>query len=256
MQLSDLKNFELESLASIRHLAADIDAQRISQQWIDITGPHRYVYNWRWMGLPIIQLPADVVALQEIVFRVKPSVIVETGVARGGSTVFNASMLMLVDLFENGYASASDSKRRCVGVDIEIRRHNREAIESHPLSKIITLIEGSSTDESTVKAVEEIIRPDDTVLVILDSNHTHEHVLSELRHYAPIVTAGSYLVVHDTGIENAAKEAFVNREWGRGNNPLTALRDFLSENPNFVIDNEVCDKLLITSSPSGYLRKI
>ncbi len=254
--MNDLKNFELESILNIQKMALDPAVRDASQHWINTTGPHKFVYNWRWLGLPIIQLPMDVVATQEIVWATRPTVIIETGVARGGSIIFNAAQLAMLDLCEEGKASLADSRRRCIGIDIEIRKHNRDAIESHPLSPMIKLIEGSSVEDSVIDTVKSIIRPNDKILVILDSNHTHDHVKLELKKYSPLVSAGSYLIIHDTGIEYAAEGAFSNRSWGAGNNPLTAVREFLASNSNFEIDQHISRKLLITSSPDGYLRRI
>jgi cephalosporin hydroxylase len=255
-QLNDLIRFEHDTLENIEKLSKDAEVKKISQKWIDKTGTYKYAYNWRWLGLPIIQLPADIVGTQEIIWRVQPTIIVETGVARGGSILFNASQLALLDLCDSGSAQLGVTKRRCIGIDIDIRRHNREAIESHPLAALVTLIEGSSTADSTLEAVRSLIRPDDRVLVILDSNHTHDHVLSELKKYSPLVSLGSYLIVHDTGIENAPPELFNNRNWGTGNSPLSALKEFLRSNSNFEIDKKFCDKLLLTSSPEGYVRRL
>jgi cephalosporin hydroxylase len=254
--MSDLKNFELESIANIQSMDHDAEVKRISQEWIDKTGPYKYVYNWRWLGLPIIQLPADLVVSQEIIWSVQPTVIIETGVARGGSIIFYAAQLAMLDLCENGSTIITKSRRRCIGIDNEIREHNRKAIESHPLSPMIHLIERSSVDDATIDAVKKLIQPDDTVLVILDSNHTHEHVKAELDRYAPFVSPGSYMIVQDTGIEYAPEGLFENRDWGVGNNPLTAEKAFLESNSNFEIDRLLSGKLLITSSPDGYLRRI
>jgi len=237
-------------------MAHDADVKQLSQEWIDKTGLYKYVYNWRWQGLPIIQLPADVVATQEIIWTVQPTVIIETGVARGGSIVFNASQLAMLDLFEKGNTTINESRRRCIGIDIDIRVHNRDEIESHPLSPIITLIEGSSVEDTTVDAVNKLIQPDDIVLVILDSNHTHEHVKTELEKYSNLVSLGSYMIVHDTGIEYSPESLFENRDWGVGNSPLTAVNDFIESNSDFEIDKSISGKLLITSSPDGYLRRI
>lgn len=254
--MSDQTIFDLESLNNISAMAEDETVKTVSQQWVDVTGQYRYVYNWKWMGLPIIQFPADIVATQEIIWSVKPTVIVETGVARGGSIVFNASQLALLDLCEGASPSLVGSTRRCIGIDIDVRSHNREAIDSHPMEPMITLIEGSSIEDATFQSVCELITPQDRVMVILDSNHTHEHVLRELELYSPLVSHGSFLIVHDTGIEVAPDSAFGNRNWGRGNNPLTALNEFLDGSDDFAVEDVVCNKLLTTSSPRGYLRRV
>ena len=254
--MSDQASFDLESEQNISEMAADAAVTKVSQQWIDATGPYRYVYNWKWLGLPIIQLPADIIATQEIIWSVKPTVIIETGVARGGSVVFNASQLAMLDLCEGSGTSLEESMRRCIGIDIDIRTHNRQALEAHPLAPLVTLYEGSSIDNATVTFVRSLIKHDDRVLVILDSNHTHDHVLRELELYSGLVTPGSFLIVHDTGIENAPDDAFSHRAWGKGDNPLTAIYEFLEKNKEFAIDTTICNKLLITSSPKGYLKKL
>jgi len=255
MQLSDLMNFVHESQNNIKKMSSDDSVKSVSQAWINQTGLHRYVYNWRWMGLPIIQLPADIVATQEIIWEVKPTIIIETGVARGGSLIFNASQLALLDFCTNEKIPISQSKRRCIGIDIEIRSHNRNAIETHALAPMIRLVEGSSVDSDVVSRVSAMITPEDRVLVILDSNHTHDHVKKELDLYSKLVSSGSYLIVHDTGIEYAPEDLFKDRDWGVGNNPLTAVRQFLEDNEKFTVDKHVSGKLLITSSPDGYLRR-
>ena len=204
---------------------------------------HEYSYHFRWLGVPIIQYPQDIVALQEIIWRIQPDAIVETGIARGGSLIFSASMLELLG-----------GDREVVGVDIDIRHHNRIAIETHPLAKRISMIEGSSVDKEVVDAVRRKVEGRERVLVILDSNHTHDHVLKELRLYSPLVTAGSYLIVFDTVVEQMPDEFWGDRPWGKGDNPLTAVHAFLEETDRFEIDSEIHTKLQITVAPDGYLR--
>lgn len=254
--MSDQINYDHESLANIKRMSADAEVRRLSQEWIDKTGPYRYVYNWRWLGLPIIQLPADILATQEIIWSVKPTIIIETGIARGGSILFNASQLAMLDLSVNGSATLRDSKRRCIGVDIDIREHNREAIESHFLSPMISLIEGSSIEEKTIDLIKREVKPDDIVLVILDSNHSYDHVIVELEKYSNFVSLNSYIIAHDTGIEYAPPGLFQNRDWGVGNNSMTAVKEFLNANAAFKIDRNISGKLLITSSPDGYLKRV
>lgn len=204
-----------------------------------------YTYNFDWLGLPIIQYPQDMVAIQEIIWKTKPDIIIETGVARGGSLILSASILHLLN--SNGIV---------VGVDIDIRPHNRKAIEEHPLAHRIKLIQGSSIDISTVNQVKNFIKPEHKIMVILDSNHTHEHVLKELQFYAPLVTKGSYLVVMDTAIEDMPEDYFPDRPWGRGDNPKTAVHEFLESSDRFEIDESIHNKLLITVAPDGYLKCI
>ena len=243
MSKSDIEQFAAERRQAAIQMAEDPALRSLTTKWFDASCKHGYSYNFTWAGLPIIQFPQDIVAMQEIVWRVKPDVIIETGVARGGSLVLYASLLEM--LGGDGIV---------VGVDIDIRAHNRAAIEAHPLARRIKLVQGSSTDESTVARVRELAGKRKNALVILDSNHTHEHVLRELELYSPFVRAGSYVVVFDTVVEDMAPDMFPDRPWGRGNNPKTAVRDFLASNARFAIDEEIDRKLLITVAPGGYLR--
>jgi len=235
--------FEREKAENIERLALDARLHQISIDWIADVSVHKYSYNFTWMGRPIIQFPQDIMAMQEIVWLVKPRLIIETGIAHGGSLVFYASLLELMG--GDGHV---------LGIDIEIREHNRRAIEEHPMFKRITMIEGSSVDEGVVGRVREFAAGKAPVLVALDSNHTHEHVLKELELYSPLVTQGSYLVVFDTAIEDMPEDFFPDRPWGKGNNPKTAVHEFLRTNDRFVIDKETENKLLITVAPDGYLR--
>jgi cephalosporin hydroxylase len=231
--------------AKIAAMAGDPEVGQLSRELFDRVNAHNYSYNFSWLGRPVIQFPQDLVALQEIIWEVRPDLIVETGIAHGGSLVFSASMLELI---------GGDGE--VVGVDIDIRAHNRVAIEAHPLARRISMIEGSSVDSEVVEAVRGHAQGRRSVLVILDSNHTHEHVLAELELYSPLVTPGSYLVVFDTVIEDMPPEAFPDRPWGRGDNPKTAVHEFLARSDRFEIDKEISDKLLITVAPDGYLRCI
>ncbi len=204
---------------------------------------HRYSYNFTWLGRPIIQYPQDLMALQEIIWADRPDLIVETGIAHGGSAIFYASLLQL--LGGNG---------RVVAIDIDIRRHNREAIERHPLGDRIVLLEGSSVAPEIVAAVQAQARGRSRVMVVLDSLHTHEHVRAELAAYSPLVRRGGHLVVLDTVIDQLPERVIGDRPWGPGDNPMTAVQEFLHSNSRFVRDREVEDKLLISVAPSGYLR--
>ncbi|MDF3033458.1 MAG: cephalosporin hydroxylase [Alphaproteobacteria bacterium] len=206
---------------------------------------HQYAYNFDWLGLPIIQYPQDIVALQEIIWATKPDVIIEMGVARGGSVIFHASMLHLLN---------SDGK--VIGVDIDIRDHNREAVENHPLSFRVKLIQGSSVESATVEQVKSLLKPTDRVMLVLDSNHTHDHVLQELELYSSLVTKGCYLVVLDTCIEDLPDELFHDRPWGKGNNPKTAVHQFMKTTDRFEIDEIIPNKLVLTVAPDGYLKCI
>ena len=237
------EQFREEVKDNIDGLQQDKALQATSQAWINDTARHKYTYNFSWMGRPIIQFPQDMIAMQEIIWAVQPDIIVETGIAHGGSLVFYASMLELI------------GKGHVLGVDIDIRQHNREAIETHPMSKRIQMIQGSSIDPAIVEQVRQRIEGK-KVLVVLDSNHTHEHVLEELRAYAPMASVGSYCVVMDTVVEDMPADAFPDRPWGKGDNPKTAVWAYLEENRDFEIDQAVHGKLLITVAPDGYLRRV
>lgn len=243
--MTDNERFDRECEENARRMAADGRLREQTLEWIVAASRHKYTYNFRWLGLPVIQFPQDMFALQELAWRVRPEAIVETGVARGGSLVFHASVLQL--LGGDGVV---------VGIDVDIRPHNREAIASHPLSPRIRLVEGSSTDEATLVEVRRHLGGRTRVLVVLDSNHTHEHVSKELRAYAPLVAVGSYLVVMDTIVDDMPKSCFPDRPWGPGDNPKTATRAFLREHPEFEIDREIESKLLLTVAPEGFLRRV
>jgi cephalosporin hydroxylase len=204
----------------------------------------RYSANFSWLGRPVIQIPQDLFAMQEIIWTIKPDFIIETGIAHGGSLIFYASMLQLI------------GKGKVIGIDIDIRRHNRVEIEKHPLYHKIVMIEGSSVDEHVVEQVKLLTTGAKTVILCLDSNHTHDHVLKELQFYAPLVSVGSYCVVFDTGIEFLSKDLISDRPWGPGNNPMTAVWEFLKAHPEFEIDKSVELKLLVTSAPDGYLKRL
>ena len=204
----------------------------------------RYSANFSWLGRPVIQIPQDLMAMQEIIWTVRPDIIIETGIAHGGSLIFYASMLQLI------------GKGKVIGIDVDIRQHNRIEIEKHPLFRRITMIEGSSISQEVVRQVKAMTAGAKSIIVALDSNHTHEHVLKELEFYAPLVSVGSYCIVFDTGIEDLPKEMILDRPWGPGNNPKTAVWAFLKTNDRFVIDKDIERKILITAAPDGYLRRI
>ena len=222
-------------------------------------GP-KYSYNFSWQGRPIIQYPQDIIAMQEIIWDVKPDLIIETGIAHGGSLIFSASILAQLDLCEaienKEVISPSFSKRKVLGIDVDIRAHNKAAIENHPMSSRIQMIEGSSIDPDIIKAVKDIASKYSRILVCLDSNHTHEHVLKELQAYAELTSIGSYCVVFDTLIEDMPDNSYPDRPWGRGNNPKTALKEFLNSHAEFYIDRGIHEKLLITVAKDGYLKRI
>lgn len=230
---------------NIAAMAADQEIAKLKKKLYKAMVDYKYTYNFNWMGRPIIQLPQDMVAMQEIIWEVKPDLIIETGIAHGGGLVFYASLL-----------EAMGGDAFVLGVDIDIRAHNREAIEKHPMSKRIKMIQGSSIDKDVVDKVSQIARDKKRVLITLDSNHTHEHVLEELKAYSPLVTKDSYMVVFDTLIEDMDDTTFSDRPWGKGNSPKTAVWEFLKINDKFEIDHKLEARLLFTVAPDGYLRCI
>jgi len=241
--VDDHDEFNAQRARYIAALGVDQALQEASLQATILSDRHGYSYVWDWLGLPIIQMPTDVLALQEIILRVRPQIIVEAGVARGGSLVFFASMLELV------------GEGQVVGIDVDIRSHNRLRIEGHPMAHRITLIEGPSIDPETVARVVNEIPDGSAVMVVLDSNHSHEHVLEELHLYSPLVTRNQYLVVGDTVIESIPIQEHRPRHWGPGNSPATALEVFLRDESGFEVDRSINEKLLMSSSRGGYLRR-
>jgi len=229
----------------------------IASQFIAESVKSDYSYNYEWMTRPIIQYPQDIVAVQEVIWKVKPDLIIETGIAHGGSLVFSASMLALLDycdaLESEEMLDPCNPKRKVIGVDIDIRTHNREALDQHPMRNRMELIEGSSISPDIISKVHEYAKSFERIIVFLDSNHTHDHVLAEMEAYAPLVTSGSYCVVFDSIIEDLPESVTGDRPWGPGNSPKTALWKYLDNNSNFIIDKHIQEKLLITVAPDGYL---
>jgi cephalosporin hydroxylase len=217
----------------------------LTEEWFLESVRVKYSYRFTWMGRPIIQYPQDIVAMQELIWRVQPDCIVECGIAHGGSLVLYASLLELL---------GGDGK--VIGVDVDIRRHNRDAIVAHPMAKRIEMFEGSSIDPGIVTRVAQAVGGRKRVMVVVDSNHTHAHVLGELRAYSPLVTKDSYLVVFDTVVERLPDEFFPDRPWRKGNSPATAVAAFLRESRRFEIDREIDARYLITVAPQGFLRCI
>jgi cephalosporin hydroxylase len=242
--MNQIEEFKLFRKKNIATMTKSEKLRKIISDFIFESTKYKYSYNFDWLGRPIIQIPQDIVALQEIIWKVKPDLIIETGIAHGGGLIFYASMLELI------------GKGEVLGIDIEIREYNRKEIEKHKMAKRIKMIEGSSTDEKVIKEVEKIVKRHKKVMVRLDSLHTHEHVLKELELYSPFVSKGSYLVVFDTVIEYFPKGFFKNRPWDKGNNPFTAIKEFLKHNKNFIVDKEIENKLLITCAPGGFLKRI
>jgi cephalosporin hydroxylase len=251
--------FKQEVEANITSLGKDKDLQALSRIWTREIAPHKWAYNFAWLGRPAIQFPNDAWALQELVFATRPDLIIETGIAHGGSLIFSASMLALLDLMdatEKGeMLDPKSPKRKVLGIDIDIRPHNRAAIEAHPLAARIDMIEGSSIDSGIIDRVRDHARGFSRIMVCLDSNHTHDHVLEELKAYAPLVTPGLYCVVLDTLIDDMPPSMFTERPWGPGNSPKSAARAFLKDNPDFAADIRIDHKLLISVAPEGFLKR-
>ena len=224
-------------------MAADENLRQATLRWIEAVAPYQYAYNFTWLGRPIVQTPQDIVALQELIWRCRPDLIVETGIAHGGSLIFHASMLELIG-----------RDAQVLGIDIDIRSHNRREIESHPLSRRIEMIQGSSIDEEVVRQVHQRAVGKSRVMVVLDSNHTHDHVLAELLAYSSLVKRESYVVVFDTAIEIMPEWLCSDRSWSKGNSPKTAVDEFLQSTDRFVVDHEFSSKLVITAAPGGFLR--
>jgi cephalosporin hydroxylase len=255
-----IESHKLQVAKNIEALSKNTDAQCLSRIWSRETNRNGYTYNFGWLGRPIIQYPQDIVAMQELVWQVKPDLIIETGIAHGGSLAFSASMLAILDMcdaIESGESfNPTQSKRKVLGIDIDIRSHNRDAIESHPMASRISMIQGSSISPETIEQVHDFARDYSRIIVCLDSNHTHEHVFAELQAYAPLTSVGSYCVVFDTLVEDMPKEMFDNRPWGPGDNPKTAVWKYLETHPEFEIDKSIDSKLLITVAPDGYLKRV
>ncbi|MBK7024664.1 MAG: cephalosporin hydroxylase family protein [Sulfuritalea sp.] len=244
--MDPIKQFKQERVADIAAMGRDEELKKKSLDWMLHADKYKYTYNYSWMGRPIIKYPSDIVATQQIVWDVKPDLIIETGIAHGGSLILSASLLELIG-----------GPGRVLGIDIDIREHNRKEIEAHPMMKRIDMIEGSSVADDVMERVRAAAAKAKCVMVFLDSLHTHDHVLKELELYAPLVSVGSYMVLPDTFIEYFPKGYYAhNRPWDVGNNPMTALRAFLENNKDFEIDRELCDKLMITEAFDGYLRRV
>lgn len=240
-----MSDFDERNREMIRRMGHDSDLRAKARDLFSAANRHEYSYHFRWLGRPIIQYPQDIIAMQELIWAVQPELIIETGIAHGGSLIFSASMLQLIG-----------GDGLVVGVDIEIRPHNRQAIEVHPMAKRIKMIEASSIHEDTAAQIRALAAGRNPIMVFLDSNHTHEHVLRELELYAPLVTKGSYLVVLDTVIEDLPADSFPNRPWTKTRNPKTAVREFLKNNTRFVVETEIDNKLLLTVAPEGFLKCI
>lgn len=248
-----IKQFRDERERRIAELKENKEFDEASLNWTKNAFDVQYQYNFDWLGRPIIQIPTDIVAIQELIWSVRPDLIIEAGIAHGGSLILSASMLALLDIKDGQY---EPKDRKVLGLDIDIRSHNREAIESHPLSYLVQMIEGSSIQEDTIKEVHKVASAYNKILVLLDSMHTHDNVLSELDAYAPLVSEGSYCVVYDTIIENLPKGYWPDRPWDVGNSPKNAIDSWIQGRSDFVIDTNVTQKLKISSNPGGFLKRV
>ena len=255
-----MDNFGKEVIERITGLGENAELKAAAAVFTRLSTQPKYSYNFAWQGRPIIQYPQDIVAMQELIWQVKPDLIIETGIAHGGSLILSASMLALLDMYDAIEAGKSIdpaiSGRRVLGIDIDIRPHNRAAIEAHPLASRIELIQGSSIAPDIVGRVTAFASSYKRVMVCLDSNHTHEHVYAELNAYALLTSVGSYCIVFDTVIEDFPKEMYPDRSWGPGDNPKTAVHEYLKSHPEFEIDKSIDNKLQISVAPDGYLKRV
>ena len=242
--MNPVEAYKAECKKRIELQGANEKLKEVSSGFTEETIRAGYSYNFTWMGRPIIQYPQDMIAMQEIIWEVKPDLIIETGIAHGGSIIYYASILELI------------GKGEVLGIDIDIREHNRIEIENHPMSKRIHMLQGSAISEEIIEQVKPFAKDKKTVMVCLDSNHTHEHVLKELQLYSPFVTPGSYLVAFDTIVEDLPADLYTDRPWSVGDNPKTAVHEFLKTNSDFVINKEIDNKLLVSVAPDGYLKRI
>ena len=266
---AEFQNERAENIANYSNQQA---WKKLSSDWMIEAFRHKYMYNFESLGRPIIQTPVDMIATQELIWQVKPDLIIETGIAHGGSLIMSASMLALIDYcdaVERGTTlDPKASSRHVLGLDIDIRKHNRDAIEAHPMAHRIQMIEGSSIDEKIIAQVHAVANRYNKVLVFLDSNHTHDHVLAELEAYAPLTSVGSYCCVFDAIVEDLPEDMFPNRPWAPGNNPKTAVWEYLkrlkepgrqaADGQKLVleVDKAIEDKLLLTVAPDGYLKRV
>jgi len=254
------RQFKDECKRDIDAMKQDAQLHRQTNAWRLAARNYNYSYHFEWLGRPIIQYPQDMAAMQELLWEVKPDLIIETGIAHGGSLILSATILAMID-YSEAVASGKTldplfSRRRVLGIDIDIREHNKTAIKSHPLAHKIDMIQGSSTAPEIIEQAYKYAKGYQRIFVCLDSNHTHDHVLAELSAYAPLVAVDSYCVVFDTIIEDTPDDQFTNRPWRKGNNPKTAVWEFLKTHDHFAIDGDIEAKLLLTSAPSGYLKRL
>ena len=269
---SETQKFSEFVRRNIDGIAGDAGFNQLSQVWVRECIRHNYAQNFTWLGRPVIQVPQDLYAIQELIWACRPDLIIETGIAHGGSLVMSASMLALLDYCDAIEAGSvldpKASRRKVVGVDIDIRFHNRAAIDAHPMRHKVHAIQGSSVAPGIAEQVASHAEGYDRIMVFLDSNHTHDHVLEELELYAPYVSRGSYCVVWDTGVEDLPNEMCADRPWGKGNNPKTAVREYMKRlqaegrkardggSLRFEYDRTIEHKIAITASPDGFLKRV
>lgn len=255
-----IQEFDQQKEDNLKAVANDKALIDSGYRFMAESAKYNYTYNFAWLGRPIIQLPQDMVAMQELIWEVKPDLVIEMGIAHGGSLILSASLLAMLDYCEAAEKGETlnpqATKRKVLGVDIDIRAHNRAAIEAHPVAHHIDMIEGSSIDTETIAKVRNYAAGFKNVMVILDSNHTHDHVLAELEAYADLTSIGSYCIVFDTAIEDMPGNMYPNRPWGKGNNPKTAVWEYLKTHSAFEIDKSIENKLLMTVAPDGYLKRV
>lgn len=242
--MNEIEKFQLECKNNIDAQGKNENLKKATADFLKESIDSRYSYNFKWMGRPIIQYPQDMVIMQELIWDIKPDLIIETGIAHGGSLIFYASILELI------------GKGEVLGIDIDIREHNKKEILAHPMAKRIKMIQGSAIDPAIVKQARDHAKGKQTVMVLFDSNHTHDHVLEELKAYSDLTTVGSYCVVFDTVVEDLPKGRYSDRPWDVGSNPKTAVFEFLKTNDNFVIDKGIDNKILISVAPDGYLKRV
>lgn len=258
--MNPIEQFQGERSARLQSYAQDSAFSALSRDWLQASMQRQYVYNFDWLGRPIIQYPQDMVAMQELVWRVRPDLIIETGIAHGGSLVLSASLLAMLDMCDAIEAGTvldpRQSRRKVLGIDIDIRPHNRAAIEAHPMASRIAMVQGSAIAPDVVAQVQAFAKDYRRVMVCLDSMHTHAHVLAELEAYAPLVTPGSYCVVFDTFVDDMPPGFFADRPWDVGDNPKTAVRQWLPSHPEFEIDAEMENRLQVTVAPQGFLLRV
>ena len=251
--------FKEECKEEIKKQSQDHLFLELSQNWMNESWKHKYTYHFNWLGRPIIQMPQDILALQEIIWNIKPDLIIETGIAHGGSLCLTASLLALLELEEMKNNSISQDKiikRKVIGIDIDIRKHNREHIEKHFLSDKIEMIESSSVNKDTFNKVKSLSKDYSNILVMLDSNHTESHVLEELTLYSSLISKNSYCIVFDTIVEKMDSEFSKNRPWNKKNSPQSAIKKFLKRNDNFIVDKTIDKKIILSMAPGGFLKKI